>query len=269
MNPDRPARLDRPDILARLFHPRPEDGFAAPQPRRHDLRIPVAPSVALGARFHVCGQPAPNLLCFHGNGEIAADYDDLGALFNDRGLNLLVVDYRGYGRSDGRPSVAALLSDAHAVLAFTVEWLAARGQAGVLLVMGRSLGSAPALELAAAHPEAIHGLVLESAFAQAGPLLELLGVVLDDRLREAAAAFGHLDKIARCRRPTLVIHGARDVLIPPDNGRALAAAAGDADATLLIIPRAGHNDLFLHGLDAYLAAVQALAERALQAREAR
>ena len=118
-----PTVLDRPDVLIVLFHPRPEPPAAYGGPAQ-DLMIPVAADVAVGARFHFQGQDSPNLLFFHGNGEIVADYDELGPVYNAQGINLLAVDYRGYGRSSGQPSVAALLADSHAILTFTRQWLA-------------------------------------------------------------------------------------------------------------------------------------------------
>ena len=88
------------------------------------------------------------------------------------------MDYRGYGRSTGTPTVIAMMADCRVILAFAREWLEQRSFAGPLVVMGRSLGSASALELAASHPDLIDGLIIESGFAHAGPLLTLLGVDL-------------------------------------------------------------------------------------------
>lgn len=88
------SSLDRPEVLAFLFHPRQEyPGQAAPGSAR-DISIPVAGEVAVGARFHTAHPVGPNILFFHGNGEIVADYDDLGQIYNQMGVNFLPVDYR-------------------------------------------------------------------------------------------------------------------------------------------------------------------------------
>ena len=71
-----------------------------------------------------------------------------------------------------------MLTDSHAILDYVADWLSKQGFTGPLIVMGRSLGSASALELAYRHPQAIAGLILESAFAQTGPLLRRLGIDL-------------------------------------------------------------------------------------------
>ena len=121
-------------------------------------------------------ESAPNVLFFHGNGEIVADYNDLGPLYISNGLNFMPVDYRGYGRSTGRPTVAAMMMDCHSIFEFTKRWLRDNGYTGRFIVMGRSLGSAPALELASHYKDQIDGLIVESGFAYTGPLLALVGI---------------------------------------------------------------------------------------------
>jgi fermentation-respiration switch protein FrsA (DUF1100 family) len=249
-----PTVLDRPDVLMVLFHPRPEAPAAYGGPAQ-DLMIPVAADVAVGARFHFQGQDSPNLLFFHGNGEIVADYDELGPVYNAQGINLLAVDYRGYGRSSGQPSVAALLADSHAILTFTRQWLAAHNFRGPLILMGRSLGSAAVLELAAAHPQQIDGLIVESGFAHAAPLLRLLGIDPDRIGFSEDQGFGNLDKIRTYKGPTLIIHAEFDHIIPYSDGEALYAASPADHKSLLRIPGANHNDIFLRGMTAYLEAV--------------
>ncbi len=253
--------LDRPEILQHLFHPRPEPPGAAPPAGSVELTVPVAPGVSLGARLHPAGAAAATLLFFHGNGEIVADYDDLGPLYARLGINFLAVDYRGYGRSGGSPTVSAMMADAQAVLAFARDYIAGQGWSGPLLAMGRSLGSASALALAARHGDAIAGLIIESGFAYAVPLLRLLGVDTDRIGAQTLRVFDNIDMMRAVRRPTLIIHAERDHIIPFSDARALFEASPAADKTLLPIPEANHNDIFFHGLEAYLQAVKGLVER--------
>lgn len=249
--------LDRPEVLQVLFHPRRETG--APPPGVADYLIPLGDGERLGARLHPADPAAPTLLFFHGNGEIVADYDDLGPVYNGLGLNFLPVDYRGYGRSSGRPTVAAMLQDAHAVLDFVEARLAARGAHGPLVVMGRSLGSASALELAATAAHRIDGLIVESGFAYAGPLLRRLGVDPQAIGFQESDGFSNLDKIAAYAGPTLILHAEFDHIIPFGDGRALFEASPAADKQLLRIPGADHNDILLRGGEAYFDAVRRLA----------
>jgi fermentation-respiration switch protein FrsA (DUF1100 family) len=251
--------LDRPEVLQVLFHPRPEPPSAAASTSGLDLQIAVEAAVHVGARFYKAGTDAANLLFFHGNGEIVADYEEIGTLYQRLGINFLPVDYRGYGRSSGTPTVEAMMHDSHAVCRFVVKWLPNRGCRGPMLVMGRSLGSACALELAAACPHVFKGLIVESGFAYAAPLLRLLGVDPQAVGFAEKHGFGNIDKICRCKQPTLIIHAEGDAIIPFSDARALYNACGAADKTLLPIANADHNDLLARGLSAYLTAIATLA----------
>lgn len=262
MQPSDPAyaSLDRPEVLAFLFHPRQEyPGQAAPGAAQ-DVLIPVADDVAVGGRFHMADPEGPNILFFHGNGEIVADYDDLGPIYNQMGINFLPVDYRGYGRSGGRPTVAAMMQDCHIIFEFVRHWLLDNRYQGPLIVMGRSLGSASALELAWKYPEQIDALIIESGFAYVKPLLQLLGINVAAIGFEESAGFGHLDKIKTFKKPALIIHAEYDHIIPFSDGQALFDACLSPAKNFLKIPGANHNDIFARGMSPYLQAVKRLAD---------
>ena len=89
------SRFDRPEILMVLFHPRPEWHGAQSERAYDEILIPVEKEVVVGARFYPAGGSCPNILFFHGNGEIVADYDDIGKLYRRMEINFLPVDYRG------------------------------------------------------------------------------------------------------------------------------------------------------------------------------
>lgn len=253
--------LDRPDILTFLFHPRPEWGDPGSGDRGEDLLIPVEMDVVVGARFHMAEESAPNILFFHGNGEIVADYDEMGSAYNRIGINFLPVDYRGYGRSTGEPTITAMMRDSHLIFDFVKKWLLDKGYRGPLILMGRSLGSASVLEIASHYKDQIDGLIVESGFAFSGPLLQLLGINLRAINFSEEMGFGNLDKIQRFDKPTLIIHAELDHIIPFSDGQALYDASPSSDKTLLKIPNANHNDIFMRGFSEYMAAVRTLAHK--------
>lgn len=255
------AILDQPDILSVLFHPRPDYGRTPTGPPAHDVMIPVEEDVAVGACFHAVSSAGPNILFFHGNGEIVADYTDLGPLYNRMDINFLAVDYRGYGRSEGSPTVTAMMKDCGAILNWTRDWLLQKGFIGPLAVMGRSLGSASALELASRQPSAVDGLIIESGFAFAAPLLQLMGISPTDLGFREEDGFGNIDKIKQIDKPTLIIHAEFDHIIPFTDGQALYDASPSKSKTLLKIPAANHNDIFARGLSEYLGAVKAFTQK--------
>jgi fermentation-respiration switch protein FrsA (DUF1100 family) len=262
------AALDRPEVLMFLFHPRPEPDVSSFQaarlePRtagREDIMIPVQEAIAIGARFHMAEKSGGNLLFFHGNGEIVADYDEIGAVYNQMGINLLAVDYRGYGRSGGKPSVSAMMRDCHIIFDFVRKWLKKNNFYGPILLMGRSLGSASVLELAAAYKSSIGGLIVESGFAYAGPLLALLGIDSASLGFKEEKGFRNVDKIKHFDKPTLIIHAEFDHIIPFTDAQALHDACPSGAKKLLKIFGANHNDIFMRGMQEYLAAVNEIVE---------
>jgi len=261
--------LDRPEVLLFLFHPRTEPPGSAVQSTdstgmitvEQDILIPVEEDVVIGARFHMAERSGANILFFHGNGEIVADYDELGPVYNQLGINLLAVDYRGYGRSTGKPTVTAMMQDSHVIFEFVRNWLQQNNFLGPIILMGRSLGSASVLELAAAGGEFIGGLIVESGFAYAAPLLQLLGIDLEALGFEEEKGFRNIDKIRKFNEPTLIIHAEFDHIIPLSDGQALYNASPSADKAFLKIPGANHNDIFMRGLQEYLKAVKDIVER--------
>ncbi len=254
-NPDY-AVLDQPMVLAHIFHPRQEDEFR--ETTEKDVMIPVAERVMLGSCFHMTDKVGSTILFFHGNGEIVSDYDDLGDAYNRMGINFVVVDYRGYGRSTGSPSVTTMMADCHVVFAFVRRYLSDHGFTGTLTIMGRSLGSASALELAAQSPPEFDNLIIESGFANAGALLEVLGIHPRTIGFDETQGFGNHEKIKKWCGPTLIIHAEFDHIIPFTDGQYLFNACPAVDKILLKIPNANHNDIFMRGLTPYMEAVRAL-----------
>lgn len=235
------AKLDRPEVAAALFYPR-RDTTPAPAGAQ-DQRIEMEPGVVLGARFFLTGDPgAVNLLFFHGNGEVVSDYDDVGPRYNEQGINFLAVDYRGYGLSTGSPAVSAMVEDAHRVLHWVRTWLADQGCTGHLAVMGRSLGSVSAIELAASE-ESVAGLIIESGIARTLPLLSTIGVDVQALGIEEADGFGNLEKISRVQKPTYILHAQHDRIIPLGQAEELQSLCGARSKEFQMIPGADHNNI--------------------------
>ncbi len=177
---------DHPEILYRLFYPRREIAGDSEKPKIMNRFVEVARGVSIGCRFYPARSDGPNILYFHGNGETAPDYDYVAPVYAERGLNLFVADYRGYGMSGGSPTCTAMIKDAHPIFRDLVSFLHDEGFTGDLFVMGRSLGSAPAIELAYHYQGEFKGLIVESGFASA---------------RQPAQAVGGRTPVQGCREP--------------------------------------------------------------------
>lgn len=255
------SRFDRPEILMVLFHPRPEWHGVQSERAYDEILIPVEKEEVVGARFYPAGASCPNILFFHGNGEIVADYDDIGQLYRRMEINFLPVDYRGYGRSTGRPTISAMMRDSHVILGYVKNWLSENGYGGPVIVMGRSLGSASALEIAYYYGGQIEGLIIESGFAYVRPLMELLGINMEALGIREEEGFQNVEKIRIFGKPTLIIHAEKDHIIPFAQGKALYEASSARNKRLLEIRGADHNDIFVRGMQEYMGAVEALIKK--------
>jgi pimeloyl-ACP methyl ester carboxylesterase len=171
----------------------------------------------------------------------------------DRGLTVLLMDYRGYGGNPGRPREAGLLLDARAAQAF----LARTWPPSQTIYFGESLGCGVVANLAALHPPG--GLFLRSPFvdlAAAGrhnyPYLPV-GLLLRDRFPVAQT-------LARVRVPTVVAYGTADSIVPPAQSRQVAEAAAGL-VEVVAVEGADHNDPALFDGPRIVTAVVALADR--------
>ena len=239
------SKLDIPEVLQVAFYPRPETSSEPSIPANAvELTMPVADGVELGARFFMVDDPkAVNILFFHGNGEIVADYNETGPMYNEQNINLLAVDYRGYGRSSGTPTFSDMMNDAVTVLSETKKWLKEQNRTGYLVVMGRSLGCVPALELAAEHPDGVAALIIDSGFAETLPILTSLGINPDNLDLTEADAFHNIEKIRKITKPVLIIHGQKDQLIPLEQAMTLHVECEARAKEIQIVPGADHNNI--------------------------
>ena len=247
--------LDRPDVLRVLFHPRPD---LSPKPGDGLLvRVPVAEDIRLSGRLYKAEKGSPVILLFPGNGENASAYRGISVLYTGMGISLLVADYRGYGRSDGTPTASALLADAMAVYHAVHDILSEHGlDDSRLFIMGRSLGSAAAIEVASHAGNRIKGLIIDSGFAHTFSLIERLGGPSLANVSEKDSGFNNAGKMERVDGPTLIIHGEADVIIPHTDGKALFSHCGAHNKRFVSIPDGGHNDLLLTGGKLYFDAVR-------------
>jgi pimeloyl-ACP methyl ester carboxylesterase len=196
-----------------------------------------------GEKMHGWWMPGASektLLYLHGNGINIGANAEHAARFQALGLSVLLVDYRGYGRSHGEfPSEQSVYADASAMWSYLVE---DRGiESRKIFIYGHSLGAAVAIELALRHPNAA-GLIVESAFtsiadmAERDPLFGLVPVGLILRHH-----FDSINKIAHLKLPVLFIHGSRDALVPASMSQLLYEAAPHPKR-IVLLPGGGHDN---------------------------
>jgi len=210
-----------------------------------------------GIRLHGWYIPVPGaartLLFLHGNaGNISHRLDSL-RIFHELGLSVFIIDYRGYGRSDGHPDEAGTYRDAQAAWDYLLNEQGLRPRD--IVIFGRSLGGGVASWLASRNMPA--ALIMESTFTSVGDLAADLYPWLPARTL-TRIHYPSIDRIQDVNAPVLVVHSMDDELIPYRHGRRLFLAAGEPKSFLRL--EGGHNDGFLTSRSAYMPGLQAFLE---------
>ena len=235
--PASPVRSRTPMLDVFLFQPwRFPLGDWAADPGVEEVWFKAPDGTRLNGRYAGSARPRAVVLYAEGNaGNLTGRRWVLG-LFRDRlGCSVLIFDYRGYGRSEGAPSIPGVLADARAAR----RWLA--GRAGVaegeIVLVGHSLGGAMAVDLAGR--DGGRGLVLENTFSSLADVAERhfgrLGRLFAGGALDSAAT------IRGYRGPLLQTHGDADGVVSYDLGRRLFAAA-NKPKWFITVPRGDHND---------------------------
>jgi hypothetical protein len=206
-------------------------------PDYEDVAIETADGLTLSA-WYVPAAPARHVLLYlHGNAGNRRDWVEALPPFVRAGVSVLLLDYRGYGKSEGTPSEAGLYQDGAAAWRWTRRRAEAEGLPASLL--GKSLGSGVAMETAVSQPPP-HRLILDSAFTSMREVVARHAPGLVASL--IPPLYESLERAPRLRCPTLLIHGAADTLIPPRHSKRLYERI-TAPRQLELIEDAGHNTL--------------------------
>ena len=240
------------------FPPRYPEGFPPPETYKsevEDVWLLTADGVRINAFYRSNPASKQVLLWFHGNAEnIGYGLEHLRALAKT-GANILAVDYRGYGKSEGKPDEAGVYHDADAAYDYLIKQRHFRAQD--IIIYGHSLGGAVAVNLASRRP--CGGLIVESSFTSARAIVRrMFGIPLI-----ACVVKSHFDSqqlIRNVHAPILIVHGTRDEVIPFAMGQQLFAAAPEPKS-FYPIEGAGHNNLMEVGGEGYLALLKGFVER--------
>ena len=211
-----------------------------------------------GTKLHgwlVPGESSTTLLWLHGNaGNISHRVDNIAMLVRNTGFGVFIIDYRGYGRSEGKPTEKGLYMDAEAAFEHMTTDLGLDPEEDIVL-FGRSLGVGVAVEMATRRR--VRSVVVESGFTSVremskssgmGALSILLLPLIDAR-------YDSLSKIGSALSPVMVIHGDSDDIVPFEMAEKLYAAAPEPKR-FYAIPGASHNDTYVAGGEAYFEALR-------------
>lgn len=213
-----------------------------------DVNFRAADGVMLHGWYIPRRGASRTVLFFHGNAGNISHRGDSIAIFHRLGLNVFIFDYRGYGRSEGRPGESGLHADGRAAWNYLTGARAL--PANRIVVFGRSLGGAVAARVAAeVQPGAV---ILESTFSSARDFAHLAFPLLS-RLVVLRYHFNTAQHLEVLRRPLLVLHSPEDEIMPFTLGEKVFAAAHDPK--MFVTLRGDHNNGFLLSQPGYEQAI--------------
>ena len=192
------------------------------------------------------------IIYFHGNGGNITNIDWVGQSLARRGFDVLLFDYRGYGKSAGEVGAeSGLYADGDAALAFVVNEKRARPERVVLY--GQSLGTTVVADVAARQD--VGAVILESGLSSASSVARTALPWLPEWLHFLGTnRFESAQKLGQVKAPVLITHGDPDPVLPTEEAHTLFAGANEPKQ-LLIVPGAGHNVFGSQG-DEYLRRVE-------------
>ncbi|XP_028847836.1 protein ABHD13 [Denticeps clupeoides] len=210
---------------------------------------------------------SPTILYFHGNaGNIGHRIPNALLMLVNLKAHLFLLDYRGYGKSEGEPSEEGLYLDAEAVLDFVMT--RPEVDKTKVVLFGRSLGGAVAVRLASANPHRVAALMVENTFLSIPHMSATLFSFLPVRFLPLWCyknKFLSYRQVAQCRMPSLFISGLSDQLIPPVMMKQLYELSPARTKRLAVFPEGTHNDTWQ--CQGYFAALEQFMKELLKSRE--
>ncbi len=226
-----------------------------------DIELQVQGDTVHGWWIPAVGETAPVVLYLHGNGSNVGDLVARAQRFHEWNYNVLLIDYRGYGRSSGKfPNERRVYEDAEAAWQYLTQERQVAAER--IVIFGQSLGGAIAVQLASQKNDAA-GLIVESSFTSMRemvghsysrlPSLVPVNLILTQR-------FDSLAKVRSLKMPLLLLHGTEDQMVPARMSQALYDAAG-GEKSLVWLEGGGHNDLPYREGSEYADSIRAFVER--------
>ena len=237
--------IDNPVVSKQVFFPRKTNTPLNLDSTIKVLKFPIDKKIVIGGLLYLKDINVPTVLLFHGNGEVALDYQFAAPLYFKCDVNLAVIDYRGYGFSSGEPYFTSLIFDAMPIYNNFKNWAEKFGLLDSIFIQGRSLGSVCAAEIGAQNPELIKGIIIESGFASLYNMMTKIFRIESHILTPSSlASYSNDIRARKFSKPTLIIHGVEDYIIPSSEGVLLYNNLPEnIEKKLVLIEGVGHNTI--------------------------
>ena len=256
------SQLDRPEIIDSLFknikdsYGTVKESRPAGEATAEALTAKSPDGVEIHCRVFRGIPEEPHILFFPAEYDNEADIIDLATGFGQIGITLITMDYRGCWKSGGEPSISALPQDAEAFYQAVKDWYDTEQRTGPVVFMGRSLGSAVALDLACRHDDDSLALIMESAFDLTEGFLSSKGIRINELGLSEEDPFSNRSKMSNYSKAVLFLHSHRDEVISLNQIEWLVAESRSKATQLQIVPSECREDIAEKSGDLYFAVIK-------------
>ena len=244
--------MDIQKLLNSIFFPRKSDFEIDDK----DHLVSVDSDVSVGIRLFIKDDSYPTILFFHANAEITHEYDDIGEMYNQYNINFIVAGYRGYGISNGNPTMQSSLDDSLKIFSYVKEYLKKINNTNKFVIMGRSLGSTSTCHIMSNNEKEFDGAIIDSGFATEYPFLLRFGVNPESINFKLSDGFNNLEKIKQYKNPFLIIHADMDEIIPFSQADIMFVESKSYNKDLFKVNGAGHNNVISIARDHYFSRIR-------------
>ena len=267
------SQLDRPEIIDSLFknikdsYGMVKESRPAGEATAEALTAKSPDGVDIHCRVFSRIPEEPHILFFPAEYDSKADIIDLATGFGHFGITLITMDYRGCWKSGGEPSISALPQDAETFYRVVKDWYNTEQRTGPVVFMGRSLGSAIALDLACRHDDDSLALIMESAFDLTEDFLCNKGIRINELSGEDP--FSNRSKMSSYSKAVLFLHSHRDEVVSPNQIEWLVAESRSRATQLQIVPSESRQDIAEKAGDLYFTVIKDFLNRRMGRRPPR
>ncbi|NIA08850.1 MAG: hypothetical protein GWP10_03565 [Nitrospiraceae bacterium] len=244
------TQLDRPEILSVLLpHKGKEGSYIGSE--SETLKVISEDGTEIHSRVFLGRPGEPHILFFPAEYDTESSISELASGLGKFGISLISMDYRGCMGSAGEPSISALPQDAEAFYQVVKDWYTKAQRTGPLVFMGRSLGTAVALDLASRHVKDSLALILESAFDSTEGFLSGKGISFSGE-----DLFSPRAKMLKYHKAVLFIHSHRDQVVSINAIDCLLAESRSNATQLQIVPSGCREDIMEKAGDIYFSVIR-------------
>ena len=244
--------MDIHKLLNSIFFPRKSEFEIDDK----DHLVSVDSDVSVGIRLFIKNDSYPTILFFHANAEITHEYDDIAEMYNNYNINFIVAGYRGYGISNGNPTMQSSLDDSLKIFSYVKEYLKKINNTNKFVIMGRSLGSTSTCHIMSNNEKEFDGAIIDSGFATEYPFLLRFGVNPESINFKLSDGFNNLEKIKQYKNPFLIIHADMDEIIPFSQADIMFVESRSYNKDLFKVNGAGHNNVISIARDHYFSRIR-------------